>query len=50
MCLMCKPGMRLRERPCMRKYSVGEIERLEELIKQEEFERRLKKARKRGKV
>ena len=45
MCLLCKPNMKMRDRPCMRKYSRQDIEIWEEQAKQREFERRLKKAR-----
>ena len=44
MCLMCKPGMKATDRPCMKKYSVADVRRWEEESKQREFERRLKKA------
>ncbi len=46
MCLMCKPGMKMTERPCMKKYSCVDVQRWENEAEQREFERRLKKANK----
>jgi len=44
MCLLCNPGMKATERPCMKKYDYMDVLRWEERGKQRAFERRLKKA------
>ena len=44
MCLMCRPGMKQLERPCMKKYDYMDVLRWEEQSKQRAFERRLKRA------
>ena len=42
MCLLCKPGMKATERPCMKKYDYMDVLKWEEQGKQRNFNRRLK--------